>query len=110
MTSGHNKRFTQFAKNIGLGKLRNGQFTGDTPELRKALQNEVFNSALAYAAANGHKGDILNVYNNLGPGFRTDLPVFGDIGTPTFWESYSNISGWVVDNFISEIEHAVAAE
>lgn len=63
-----------------------------------ALRGEVFNGALAYAAANGHRSDVINVQKNPGPGFHLEISNF-DLGTPTFWEAYYNVSGWVLEMF-----------
>ncbi len=63
-----------------------------------ALKGEVFNGGLAYAAANGHRADIVNVQSKPGPGLRFEVFDF-DFGAPTFWEAYYNISGWVLEMF-----------
>jgi hypothetical protein len=97
---GVKKRYTSFAALIALGTLAGGRFTGDTAAWRAAMQEEVFNSALAYAGGKGWKSDVLNVFNDPGPG----------IFTPTFWEMYWNISQWVVDIFVDRIAKSAAAE
>ncbi len=99
-TGGAKKRFTGFAAAIGLGTLTGGKFTGDTKTWRNAMQEEVFNSALAYAAGKGWKGDVVLVFNDPGPG----------IFTPTYWEMYWNISEWVVDIFVDRMQKDVAKE
>jgi hypothetical protein len=97
---GAKKRYTAFAVTVGLGPLKNGVFTGDTATWRNAMFNEVFNSALAYAAATGWKSDVINVFSDPGPG----------IFTPTFWEMYDNISLWTVDLFVSRMAKDAARE
>jgi hypothetical protein len=100
-SGGVNKRSTRFAVAIGLGTLVAGTtFTGNTTTWRDAMVDEVFNSALAYAGGKGWKGDVVNVFADPGPG----------IVAPTFWEMYFNISGWVVDIFVSRMVAAVAKE
>ena len=99
-TGGVKKRFTNFAVAIGLGTLTASSFTGDTKAWRDAMREEVFNSALAYAAGKGWKGDVVNVFNDPGPG----------VFTPTFWEMYWNISGWVVDIFVDRMKRDVGKE
>jgi hypothetical protein len=99
-TGGAKKRFTGFAAAIGLGKLTGGKFTGDTKTWRNAMQEEVFNAALAYAAGKGWKGDVVLVFKDPGPG----------ILTPTYWEMYWNISEWVVDIFVDRMQKDVAKE
>ncbi|HVV50658.1 MAG TPA: DUF4157 domain-containing protein, partial [Polyangia bacterium] len=94
------KRFTRFAAAIGLGAPAGRTFAGDTPAWRSAMQNEVFNAALAYAAANNHKDDVGLVFKDPGPG----------IFVPTYWEAFTNISGWVVDIFLSRLAAQVAGE
>jgi hypothetical protein len=94
------RRFSRFATSIGLGSLSGGRFSGDTPSLRTSLQEQVFNGALAYAAGKGWRSDIVNVFNDPGPG----------IISPTFWEMYWNVSGWVVDIFISRVSAEASRE
>src|SRR5262249_42538740 len=93
-TGGAKKRLTSLAAAIGLGTLTAGKFSGDTKTWRDAMQQEVFNAALAYAAGKGWKGDVVNVFNDPGPG----------IVTPTFWEMYWNISEWTVDIFVDRMQ------
>ncbi len=99
-SGGVNRRYTSFAASIGLGTLTGGTFSGNSSALRSALTGEVFNGALAYAAANGRRIDVTNVFADPGPG----------IFVPTFWEMYFNISGWVVEKFIQTLAVKVAAE
>jgi hypothetical protein len=99
-TGGAKKRFTTFITRIGLGTLKGTTFTGDTKAWRTAMTEEVFNSALAYAAGKGWRGDVINVLNDPGPGFTT----------PTFWEMYWNNSEWVVDIFVARMAQEVAKE
>lgn len=99
-SGGVKKRFTTFASMIGLGTLTGSSFSGDNSAWRDAIKEEVFNSALAYAAGKGWRGDVINVFNDPGPG----------IVTPTFWEMYSNISEWVVDIFVNRMAKEVAKE
>jgi|GEM_PF-5109538 len=99
-TLGVNKRYTNFANSLGLGRLSGGVFAGDTPTFRSSLRDEVFNTALAYAAANGRRVDVTNVISDPGPG----------IFVPTFWEMYFNISTWVVEKFIQTLVTKVGAE
>lgn len=68
-----------------------------------ALRGEVFNGALAYAAANGHRSDLVNVQSNPGPGLHLEIFQF-DLGTPTFWEAYYNISGWALEMFHARLK------
>jgi hypothetical protein len=97
---GVKKRFTAFASKIGLGILTGTTFSGDTPAWRKAMLQEVFNSALAYASGKGWKSDVLNVFANPRPG----------IFAATFWEMYWNNSEWVVDIFVNHIVKEVSKE
>lgn len=79
-------RYGSFARRIGLSD----------PNARPRLREEIFNAALAYAAASGRRGDALLVLRNPGPG----------IFAPTFWEAYWNVSGWVLDLFTARIRAA----
>jgi hypothetical protein len=97
---GARKRFTTFASKIGLGTLSGSKFSGDTAVWRSAITDEVFNAALAYAAGKGWRGDVINVFNDPGPG----------IFTPTFWEMYMNNSEWVVDIFVNRIVSEASKE
>jgi hypothetical protein len=100
-SGGANKRYTRFAAAIGLGALLAGtRFAGDTEAWRRAMTDQVFNAALAYAAGKGWKSDVVNVFSDPGPG----------IFAPTVWEEYFNISGWVVEIFVSRVAAAVATE
>jgi len=99
-SGGVNKRFTGFATAVGLGALKGTVFSCDTQTWRDAMVDQVFNSALAYAAGKGWKADVVNVFADPGPG----------IFTPTFWEMYFNISGWVVDIFVNRMVKEVAKE
>lgn len=83
-TSSYASRYSVFAKKIGL----------EDGKQRKALQGEIFNAALAYAAATGHRSDVLLVLKDPGPGLLA----------PTFWEMYWNVSGWVLDIFVARIK------
>jgi hypothetical protein len=64
------------------------------------MLNEIMEAALAYAAATGHRIDVVNVLADPTPG----------IVTPTFWEMYSNAAGWVLDEFLRRLKTAVHAE
>ena len=99
-SGGAKKRFTGFAAAIGLGTLSPSGFSGNTTAWRDAMREQVFNSALAYAAGKGWKGDVVLVFNEPGPG----------VLTPTFWELYWNISGWVVDIFVDRMQRNVGKE
>jgi hypothetical protein len=50
------------------------------------MQGEIMNAALAYAAANGHRGDVINV--NKDPGRESSPPPFGK-RTGTILAGYS---------------------
>ncbi|MCB9495769.1 MAG: glucosaminidase domain-containing protein [Fibrobacteria bacterium] len=74
---------------------------------RDTWKQEVYNSALGYAGGQVYKGkeplwaiDVGDVILNPVPGWTFELPVLGDIGVPTWWEAYQNVSGWVVDLFL----------
>jgi len=82
--------------------LSGNKFSGDAPGWRSKIKEEVFNSAMAYAAANNHKQDIALIMKDPGPGLS--------FGAPTFWEMYSNVSGWVVDVFVDRLTTAVSNE
>lgn len=99
-SGGVKKRFTSFATMIGLGTLKGATFTGDTPSWRSAMQDQVFESALAYAAGKGWKSDVVLVLKDPGPG----------LFVPTFWEMYWNVSGWVLDIFVDRTKKEVAKE
>jgi hypothetical protein len=88
-SSSYAKRYATFASKIDL----------NNPKSKTALQEQVFNSALAYAAGTGHRGDVLLVLKD---------PRLGlSIGAPTFWEAYWNISGWVVEIFVSRVNKEI---
>lgn len=61
------------------------------------IQEEIFNSALAVAVSIKEIQDIALIFKDPGPGPTIKLPFIGDIGTPTYWEMYWNVSGWVTD-------------
>lgn len=82
--SAYKTRYAGFADKIGLKDAAT----------KKRLHEEVFNAALAYAAATGRRGDVLLVLKDPGPGLLA----------PTFWEAYWNISGWVVYIFAQRIQ------
>jgi hypothetical protein len=113
-TAGWRRRWQAFAMTIGLGTFTPasavmgaywqsvfiGTFSGSTERWRADMQGEVMNAALAYAAAKGHRGDVVNVLSDPGPG----------IARTTFWEMYWNVSGWVLDEFLRRLKRAVVAE
>lgn len=107
---GWHQRWQGFTVSIGLGtftpapafmqSVTLGTFSGNTERWRSDMQGEIMNAALAYAAATGHRGDLINVTADPGPG----------IVVPTFWEMYWNASGWVLDEFLRRLKIAVRAE
>jgi len=107
-TGGSRRRWKRFAAAIGLGSLATGTvygvpvttFPGNTSAWRGAMQGEIMEAALAYAAANGHRGDVINVTSDPGPG----------VFSPTFWEMYWNVSGWALDEFLFRLRAGAAAE
>lgn len=113
-SGGWRRRWQAFAMTIGLGSFTPasavmgaywqsvliGTFSGSTERWRADMQGEVMNAALAYAAAKGHRGDVVNVLSDPGPG----------IVRTTFWEMYWNVSGWVLDEFLRKLKRAVVAE
>jgi lysozyme len=113
-TGGWRRRWQCFVVTIGLGTFTPvpatmrgylqsvviGTFSGSTERWHADMQGEVMNAALAYAAATGHRADIVNVNADPGPG----------IVTPTFWEMYWNAAGWVLDEFLRRLKVAVRAE
>ena len=113
-TGGWRRRWQGFVVTIGLGTFTPapaamgtylqshviGTFSGSTERWHADMQGEVMNAALAYAAATGHRSDLVNVYADLGPG----------IVTPTFWEMYWHASGWVLDEFLRRLKAAVRDE
>jgi predicted transcriptional regulator len=56
-------------------------------------QEEVFNAALAYAVSKKWIADVGLVLKEPGPGFLT----------PTYWDLYWNVSGWVCDYFLGRV-------
>ena len=90
--SGQQERFTLFAREIGLGELIRGCFSGDEPAWREAVRYEIMQSAIAQAMVSGWEREAMLALENVGPG----LPY----GAPTFWEAFRNISGWVLDYFL----------
>ena len=111
---GWRRRWQGFAGTIGLGSFTPvspmmpepyrsqivGTFSGLTEQWRSDMQREIMQAALAYAAAKGHRGDVVAVLADPTPGFVA----------PTFWEMYWNASGWVLDEFLYQLKRAVAAE
>jgi hypothetical protein len=108
------RRWQGFAAAIGLGTFRLvpdaaggylqsvviGTFSGQSDQWRDDMQGEILNAALAYAAATGHRVDVVNVIED---------PTRGII-TPTFWEMYWNACGWVLDEFLHRLKIAIKAE
>lgn len=97
-----------YAQGPGMSLQRNRLFApiarGTT---RDAWREEIFNSALGYAGGRVYSRqkpnwiiDVADVLLNPGPGIQTDLPVVGDLGTPTWWEVYFNVSQWTADLFL----------
>jgi hypothetical protein len=97
---GARRRFSSFARAIGLGALDGDRFSGDTPALRDAWRRETFNAALAFVAATGRRRSVARVLLRPFPGRRA----------PTLWEAYRNCSHWVVDIFIARMARHVAQE
>jgi GH25 family lysozyme M1 (1,4-beta-N-acetylmuramidase) len=111
---GWHRRWQGFVVSIGLGSFTPvplampepyrsrivGTFSGLTEQWRSDMQGEIMAAALAYAAAKGHRSDVVAVLADQKPG----------IVTPTFWEMYWNVSGWVLDEFFHQLKSAVAAE
>jgi lysozyme len=77
-----------------------GTFSGSTERWRAEMRSEIMAAALAYAAAKGSRGDVVNVLAEPRPG----------IFTPTFWELYWNVSGWALDEFLRRLKTAVKGE
>jgi hypothetical protein len=69
-------------------------------ESQDEAQKPSATAALACAAGKGWRGDVINVFNDPGPG----------IITPTFWEMYMNNSEWVVDIFVNRLVAEVSRE
>ncbi|MGC9524276.1 MAG: hypothetical protein ACP5D7_01910 [Limnospira sp.] len=92
-SDGAGRRYRTFAQKIGLGTLDSGRFSGDTPDWRRELQEQVFNAALAYAAATGRRGDVVLLLANPAP----------DILGLTPRQAYWNVARWVVDLFVIRI-------
>ncbi len=68
------------------------------------IQEEIFNSAIAVAVSIKQITDVALIFKDPGPGPSLKLPFIGDIGTPTFWEMYWNVSGWVTDLLFEKIK------
>ncbi|MCB9230046.1 MAG: DUF4157 domain-containing protein [Bacteroidia bacterium] len=89
-SGGATKRYTSFARSIGLGTLRGGTFTGDTPAFRTALRDEIYNFAIAYlGGTRGKWGAITNWGGTV---------------------NYSNVADWVVIIFMVKLASKVASE
>jgi hypothetical protein len=115
---GWRRRWQGFVVSIGLGSFAPvppttpepfrsrivGTFSGLTKQWRSAMQGEIMQAALAYAAAKGHRGDVVNVL------IDPDMDPDPHPGPPQFWEMYWNASGWVLDEFLHSLKRAVAAE
>jgi hypothetical protein len=99
-TGGSRTRWKSFGSAIGLGTFSSGRFPGNTEAWRFAMQGEIMSAALAYAAGQGYRGDIVNVLAKPQPG----------IFAPTFWEMYWNVSGWVLDEFLKRLTADAATE
>ena len=113
-TGGWRRRWQGFAAAIGLGTFTLtpatmgaylqsvviGTFSGQSEQWHKDMQGEIMNAALAYAAAVGHRTDVVNVIEDPKPG----------IVTPTFWEMYWNASGWILGEFLRRLKIAIKAE
>jgi hypothetical protein len=99
------KRFTKFAQSIGFMNGKGGFEYG----IKSALQTEVMNAAQAYMAGKGRKADVALVAKE--PYEGSHFSLFGyDLGTPTFWEMYHNVSGWTVDIFLERLKSQVQGE
>lgn len=99
--AGHShQRWSRFGAAIGLGTFSGGRFPGNTPAWRSTMRAEVMQAALAFAAANGARAHVALVSQDPSPG----------IISPTYWEAYRNISGWVVDEFLRDITARAATE
>ncbi|MGH2515992.1 MAG: hypothetical protein ACRDHP_10090, partial [Ktedonobacterales bacterium] len=100
LNGGARWRYTTFARAIGLGTLGVAGFAGDSRELRAYWQREVFNAALAYAAATGRSRDVARALLHRGRGCtHTPMRI-----------AYRRASAWVVDIFIERMARDVAAE
>ena len=111
---GWRRRWQGFVVTIGLGSFTPvpptmpepyrsqivGTFSGLTEQWRSEMQSEIMEAALAYAAAKGHRGDVVAALADPKPG----------LFTITFWEIYWKVSGWVLDEFLHRLKRAVAAE
>lgn len=64
---------------------------------RIEIQEQIFNSAIAVAISMKWLSDVALIFNDPGPGPSLKLPFIGDVGTPTYWEMYWNVSGWVTE-------------
>jgi Putative peptidoglycan binding domain/D-alanyl-D-alanine carboxypeptidase len=114
VTGGWHRRWQRFVVAIGLGTFTSvpaafgpdwqsriiGTFSGSTERWRADMQGEVMSAALAYAAAQGHRTDVIAALKDPGPGTFS----------PTFWEMYWNASGWVLEEFLRRLKVAVKAE
>jgi hypothetical protein len=111
---GWRRRWQGFVVTIGLGSFTPvpptmpepyrsqivGTFSGLTEQWRSEMQGEIMEAALAYAAAKGHRSDVVAALADPKPG----------LFTITFWEIYWKVSGWVLDEFLLRLKRAVAAE
>ena len=111
---GWKRRWQGFANAIGLGVFTPaaaamgsywqakivGTFSGSTEQWHNDVREQIFNAALAYAAASRKRSDVVNVLAEPRPG----------VVIPTFWEMYWNASGWVLDEFLLRLKKATNAE
>jgi hypothetical protein len=67
------------------------------------IQEEIFNSAIAVAVSIKEIQDVALIFNDPGPGPTLKLPFIGEIGTPTYWEMYWNVSGWVTEMLFDKV-------
>jgi hypothetical protein len=81
------QRFVQFRQQLSIS---------NSDSWKNPVKTEVFNGAIAYAGGTGRRLDVINIYSDPGPG----------VLVPTFWEAYNNITGWVVDMFVSRMMNA----
>jgi hypothetical protein len=93
-------RHGTFAEKIGLGTLGDDRFSGDTPQWRRELQEQIFNAALAYAAATGRRGDVVLILADPGPDFSGLTPR----------QAYWNVARWVADLFVTRMAGFVGRE
>lgn len=99
-SDGAGRRYRTFAQKIGLGTPDGSRFSGDTPDWRRELHEQVFNAALAYAAATGRRGDVVLILANPTP----------DILGLTPRQAYWNVARWVVDLFVSRMARFASRE